>query len=334
MDFGKFFRKNSEGAPSQPPLTPVTHDQSLKDEKKRLLKTLILPAVAVVILLVAIGVAQRDKIDSLIARFLGRKTEVTSMDVVSLENSPEPIATATPTPSPAPTTVPLRAKVDSPKAALTVSGIVSATNSHRSKNGLGALSVNSKLNQSAEIKAKDMLDKQYFAHDSPTGVGADDLAKTVGYEYIVIAENLALGNFENDTVLVQGWMDSPGHRANILNGQFTEIGVSVIKGTYEGYQTWMAVQHFGRPLSSCPAPNSGLEQQINSNEAALNQLYAELETRKAELESLPPSDPTYEQKVNEYNARVNDYNALLAETKALIDKFNAKVNSFNQCISS
>ena len=65
-----------------------------------------------------------------------------------------------------------------------------------------------------------------------------------------------MGNFKNDQDLVSAWLNSPGHRANILNTRFTEIGTAVLKGFYEGREVWMAVQEFGLPLSSCPNPDS------------------------------------------------------------------------------
>ncbi len=226
---------------------------------------------------------------------------------------------------------PLVAKRESPKSYLTVEGVVKYTNTHRAENGLSPLTVNSKLNQSALIKANDMFARQYFEHDSPDGVGVDGLAKEVGYAYIVIGENLALGNFENDQELVQGWMDSPGHRANILNTKYQEIGVAVVRGTYQGKSTWMAVQHFGMPTTACPAPSSILNNQITANNNTLNQLSAQLTTLKAQLESMDKHDPGYNQKVEEYNAKVNEYNALLEQTKSLVNEYNSQITAYNNC---
>ena len=61
------------------------------------------------------------------------------------------------------------------------------------------------------------------------------------------------------------WMNSPGHRANILNPHFQEIGVAVGKGMYEGHETWIAVQSFGMPLSACPASDANLKIKIDAN---------------------------------------------------------------------
>jgi len=115
---------------------------------------------------------------------------------------------------------PLRAVEETPKSFLTQAGIIKWTNSQRKEYDLPPLRENSELNALALIKAKDMLAEQYFGHISPAGEGVADLAEMIGYEFIIIGENLALGNFRDDQALVQGWMDSPGHRQNILNGQY------------------------------------------------------------------------------------------------------------------
>jgi len=90
---------------------------------------------------------------------------------------------------------PLRFEKEAPETFLTRTGVIKWTNIQREKYGL----------------------LPYFAYNSPSGVGVDDLAGNFGYKFIAIGENLALGNFENDEVLLQGWMNSPGHRENILN---------------------------------------------------------------------------------------------------------------------
>jgi uncharacterized protein YkwD len=91
-----------------------------------------------------------------------------------------------------------------------------------------------------------MLEKQYFDHVSPTGEKASDIAQKVGYRYKRIGENIASASFLNNQKVINGWMQSPGHRKNLLSGQFEEIGVAIAKGWMEGEETWIAVQVFGR----------------------------------------------------------------------------------------
>lgn len=97
-----------------------------------------------------------------------------------------------------------------------------------------------------------MLARQYFEHKSPTGETVGDLANHTDYHYLVIGENLALGNFDTNQAVIDAWMASEGHRANILDPRYVDIGISAIKGTYKDDSVWVIVQHFGLPISVCP----------------------------------------------------------------------------------
>jgi uncharacterized protein YkwD len=229
---------------------------------------------------------------------------------------------------------PLRGPTAEVASNLTVSGTIIETNRQRAANGgLPALSFNSQLAAAAQVKADDLFARQYFEHESPTGEGPGDLAANAGYEYIIVGENLAMGNFENDAVLVQAWMDSPGHRANILNTQYTEIGVAVKRGVYEGYNVWMAVQEFGRPLSDCPQVSVSLKNQIEANNDQLEQMQIELQAKKQEIDSTRPKrGDEYNQGVEEYNTLVEQYNELLIETKSQVETYNGQVEGFNECV--
>lgn len=101
------------------------------------------------------------------------------------------------------------------EVSLSNSGILAETNSERARLGLSPLRISSNLNAAATLKVIDMFARQYFEHTSPTGVTISDLSESVGYDYILVGENLALGNFSSDAALVAAWMGSPGHRANI-----------------------------------------------------------------------------------------------------------------------
>ena len=217
---------------------------------------------------------------------------------------------------------------------LTKEGVLTYTNIARDQNGsLLPLTYNETLERSAQLKLNDMFSKQYFEHVSPIGVGPSDLAKAVGYAYVVVGENLALGNFENNAKLVDAWMASPGHRANILNVHYQEIGIAVGKGMYEGREAWLAVQSFGKPLSSCPAIDIATKITIEHSNEQIASLKAELDAKKALLESTPPHHPSYNVVVAEYNALIPTYNALVESTRVLIEGYNAGVQAFNQCIA-
>ena len=230
------------------------------------------------------------------------------------------------------TPAPLRAEKEAQKAFLTKAGVIEWTNTQREKYGLPLLKESAELDASAAIKIEDMFQKQYFAHDYPTGEGVGDLAEHAGYEFIAIGENLALGNFENDEVLVQSWMDSLGHRKNILSPKYQDIGVAVLKCTFEDKITWLAVQHFGLPFSACPQPDEATKTTIELNQSQIKDLTLALEELKAEIEAIKPKrGEFYIQKVEEYNTLVGQYNSLINKTEQLVNQYNNQVNLFNDC---
>lgn len=221
-----------------------------------------------------------------------------------------------------------------PSYALSVRGVIDHTNIARAQNGgLPALVENEMLVRDAQMKVDDMFAKQYFEHVSPSGVGPDELAVAAGYAYVVVGENLALGDFASDQALVTAWMNSPGHRANILNTHFQEIGVAVGKGLYEGRETWLAVQSFGMPLSACPEVNAPLKAQIDANNTEIARRRAELDAKKAQMNAIPLTDPNYNVYVGEFNALVPEFNALVEINRATVATYNAGVQSFNACIN-
>lgn len=227
---------------------------------------------------------------------------------------------------------PLRGPLSQQPSSLTRAGIIEWTNRQRVAEGLPPLAESEKLSASAALKAQDMLDRQYFAHEAPTGEGVGDLADTVGYEYVLIGENLALGNFKDDEALVQAWMDSPGHRENILNSSYAQLGIGLTRGEFEGNEVWVAVQHFGKPRSDCPEPDESLLAQIEKNKLRMKELEPEIEKKKQDLENTEPKrGPLYNAKVREYNNLIQEYNFLINETKNMADQYNLQVHGFNEC---
>ncbi len=137
------------------------------------------------------------------------------------------------------------------KANYSAGALVSMTNSARAENGLGALSTNSRLEAAAYAKANDMLEKDYFAHNSPDGKTPWDFIRGAGYNYTYAGENLAIG-YANASELFNAWMNSSTHRDNILNSNFREIGISVVSGDFQGVETIVVVQEFGAPMETEP----------------------------------------------------------------------------------
>lgn len=131
---------------------------------------------------------------------------------------------------------------------MTVSGLLTGTNQQRAANGLGALALNTKLNSAAQAKAQDMMNNDYWSHISPTGVTPWYWITQAGYSYLAAGENLAYG-FATSSDTMTGWMNSPGHRANILNTSYKEVGFGVVNApNYQstGPQT-IVVAMYGDP---------------------------------------------------------------------------------------
>ncbi len=221
-------------------------------------------------------------------------------------------------------------------APLTDEGVISQTNIQRANNGnLTALTEDDLLDDIATLRLEDMFSNQYFAHVSPTGESAVTVASDVGYTYLALGENLALGNFNGDAGVVAAWMNSPGHRANILNSGYTEIGVAVGKGTYQGQSTWIAVQIFGRPASACPSVDTSLKATIDAGQSQLNQMAVELSNDDAAINAANPKyGEAYNNDVATYNALVQQYNSLAAQVKQDANQYNAEVQAFNSCLGN
>ena len=129
--------------------------------------------------------------------------------------------------------------------AASVDTLVDLANSSRSKEGLTSLVINDKLSAAASDKAQDMLKNQYFAHISPDGKTPWDFIKANNYDYAYAGENLSIG-YNNDQELHSAWMNSETHRDNIMNKNYDEIGLAIVKGKFEGNETTIVVQMFGQ----------------------------------------------------------------------------------------
>lgn len=215
---------------------------------------------------------------------------------------------------------------------VTVAGILAETNARRAALGLPPFSFNAQLTVAAQAKAADMVARQYFEHESPDGKGPGDLADAAGYDYLSIAENLALGDYEKSGEVVDGWMDSPGHRENIVSTTYSDIGVAVRQGMFEGDFVWFAVQEFGRPASDCSSPSVVLEARIEDSRRLLEETQSILEEALKEIEDAEPKrGSAYNAKVDAYNGLVKSYNELVAETEKLIKTYNDEVKVYNEC---
>lgn len=121
--------------------------------------------------------------------------------------------------------------------------VLDLVNQERKKAGVPALTLSDQLTNIATIKAKDMADKGYFSHDSPTYGSPFDMLKHFGVKYSYAGENIAAGQ-KTAAEVMNSWMNSSGHKANILNKNYTQLGVGYTTGGEYGTE-W--VQLFIRP---------------------------------------------------------------------------------------
>lgn len=131
-------------------------------------------------------------------------------------------------------------------AAVVPAEIISLTNTERKVNSVGTLKEDALLDQAAQAKANDMAIKGYFAHVDPNGKTPWQWISASGYQYQYAGENLAV-RFINSTDVVNAWMASPTHKANIVKPVYTQIGVGVAEGMYDGQPATYVVQYFGTP---------------------------------------------------------------------------------------
>lgn len=175
-----------------------------------------------------------------------------------------------------------------PLSVTAVSGqtIVNLTNQTRAVNGLARLTWSGELANSAWLKAQDICNRQYWAHTAPDGTTAWQLMSLSGYDYVTAGENLAKG-FVDDSGVMSGWMASTGHRANILNGTFTEIGVGAATCTMDGLETTVVVAHYGASAgaASSTAPEAAKAPVVQPTAQAVDSLPT------AETESAQPVVP-------------------------------------------
>lgn len=108
--------------------------------------------------------------------------------------------------------------------------VLNLVNKYRKENGLKELTLNSNLSNVAQIKAEDMKNNNYFSHTSPTYGSPFDMMKQFGISYKTAGENIAKGQKTPEAV-VNAWMNSEGHRANILNANYTQMGIGYTNGT-------------------------------------------------------------------------------------------------------
>ena len=177
-------------------------------------------------------------------------------------------------------------------SAITTSAVLDLTNQSRTSQGIAALTYNTTLEAAAQAKANDMIARQYFAHNTPDGKTPWTFFDAVDYAYLSAEENLAV-HFTDVEPLQEAWMNSPGHKANILNSSFKEMGVGISRGNFEGHESIFVVEEFGNPaVSASPEQQPIVHQKlIHAQQASAKEAQPAtprpVETKAAGVSSTP-----------------------------------------------
>lgn len=134
--------------------------------------------------------------------------------------------------------------------------LLAGTNQQRYSAGLSGLNLNYQLASAAQSKAADMVANNYWSHVSPSGAQPWDFISSSGYDYYTAGENLAYG-YSSLSAVISGWMNSPEHRANMLNSSFMDVGFGVAYSANfqgQGPQTIVVAEYGARYAAPAPAP--------------------------------------------------------------------------------
>jgi len=218
------------------------------------------------------------------------------------------------------------------RPAVYAESVLAFTNVERYKEGIPLLKSNNKLSDVALYKMRDMFNREYFEHVSPTGESVSDLADRFEYEYIVVGENLAFGDFVSSKDVVEAWMDSKGHRENILADKYTEIGIAAGRSNFEGSHVWIIVQAFGRPKSTCPTVNTELGRELETLQDRLEIYERVANIRKVQADRTDGSLNERKARIDAYNLVARLYNNLAENYRDLVDEYNETVGDYNDCL--
>ncbi|MCM3357401.1 CAP domain-containing protein [Psychrobacillus sp. MER TA 171] len=167
------------------------------------------------------------------------KAPVKKESIVPAAQPKKEVATTSPTTQQATKKTETNSNSNQAQVSSVIQQVVDLTNAERAKGGLSPLQIDSALTKSAQLKSQDMKDNNYFSHTSPTYGSPFDQMKSLGISYKSAAENIAMGQRSAQEV-VQGWMNSAGHRANIMNGSYTHIGVGLSDSGYYWTQQFIS----------------------------------------------------------------------------------------------
>mgnify|MGYP001587407432 CR=1 FL=1 len=176
--------------------------------------------------------------------------------------------------------------------------LIDKSNASRVTENITPLTLNFTLEKAAQEKARDMAAKGYFSHYSPDGTSPWEWIRRSGYVFSLAGENLAI-NFVDSEDVSKAWMDSESHRGNILEEDFTEVGIGTARGIYEGRETIFVVQFLAKPsLKSMPPSNNENKQPLKLEERSPISVINHSEQNSKEAPAVPTAQfslefPTY-----------------------------------------
>ena len=169
----------------------------------------------------------------------------------------------------------------------TIDEVVKNTNTERISAGLSTLKYSETLADAARRKADNMFTEDYWAHSSPAGISPWHWFTEAGYSYLHAGENLAK-DFGSTDRMMKAWMNSPTHRDNIINSQYSETGIAVVPGILQGQETVLVVQLFGTPSVSTPAVPVV---EPNTRGISTTPIIAQIDDSPVAVEPIPTPEP-------------------------------------------
>jgi uncharacterized protein YkwD len=214
-----------------------------------------------------------------------------------------------------------------PSSNIFVGDMLERINSDRLKNGKKELAWNQSLCESALLKSQDMSANSYFEHNSPSGITPWYWVKKVGYKYTFVGENLALNYFTAQSAH-EGLMNSPGHRANILNDNFTEIGINYVRGKLNGEDAFFVVQHFASPAPEKPEIKYVCEiekaknnlSKLRSDKDKIEKYLNDAESKKAEFKKAGYDTKEIDDYIDNMEDKLKEVEKYIKETENYLKK--------------
>ncbi|MBC7869009.1 hypothetical protein H7X69_02435 [Candidatus Saccharibacteria bacterium] len=151
------------------------------------------------------------------------------------------------------------------ESTVTIGSLLDETNQARTNDGESVLVLNKQLSQAAHLKAQDMFAQQYWAHNAPDGTQPWKWFGDVDYNYARAGENLAK-NFTSSNAVVDAWLASPEHKANVLKSDYQDVGFAVVDGVLNNKPTSVVVALYGMPAESAVA---GVESKFSNPPMAI-----------------------------------------------------------------